>query len=101
MLKKISGLLVWALMANVGVAAQEAIPRQVFVPYWSISDGYESTFRLHNNLLHESLLVRPVLLSPAGTRTELPVVEVGPLEVATVNVRAALGQARRHTRRTG
>jgi hypothetical protein len=92
MLKKVGGLLVCAVVTGSVLAAPEAIPRQVFSSYWSVLEGHESTFQLHNNLLHERLRVRPVLLAPTGTRTELPLVEIAPLERAAVSVGAALAQ---------
>jgi hypothetical protein len=64
---------------------------QVFSPFWKVGAGWSSVVELHNNLKGNPLTVRPVLLSPAGQRTELPMVQIQPLSNAAIDIGSAIG----------
>jgi hypothetical protein len=66
------------------------VAQHVYSPYWTIGYGHESVMHLHNNLIDEPLGVTVTLLSPAGARTALPAIQIGPLGNASIDLRRAL-----------
>jgi hypothetical protein len=75
----------WLLLAN-----PDSILRRAVSPYWTCADGYNSVVQVHNSLTAKPLLVRPILLSPDGTRTELSPIEIGPLGNSSLDINHAL-----------
>ncbi len=73
----------------------------MFNPYWTTYYGHQSTIQLHNNLVDKPVSVRPVLLSQQGARTELPLVTLGPLANASIDVAQALAAIGRPDLRVG
>jgi hypothetical protein len=56
---------------------------------------------LHNNLVAQSIVVQPVILSPDGIRTELDAIQLGPLQNASVDIGNALANTGARAARSG
>ncbi len=57
---------------------------------WRLDGNFDSRLNLKNVLLKQSLTVVPVLIMADGTRFPLPVVELSPAGVATINITDAM-----------
>ncbi len=82
-------------------AASDPNLRRVFCSYWTTQDGYTSVVELHNNLIGQSIVVQPVLLSPAGVRSELDPIQLGPLQNASLDLGTALAKTSARGLRSG
>jgi hypothetical protein len=76
---------------NTSVKSTGAGTIQVFSPFWKVGAGWSSVVELHNDLKGNPLIVRPILLSPVGQRTELAMLKIQPLSNAAVDIGAAIG----------
>ena len=70
--------------------AQDPSLKRLYVPYWTVADGYQSIVQLHNNLINDAILVRPVILTADGRQINLSDVRLGALENASINIGQAL-----------
>jgi len=67
-----------------------AVAQEQFLPYWTTEVGWSSEIQLRNNQLSGDLTVTPFLRSTDGTETALQPVIIGPKNVATVHIDAAI-----------
>ncbi len=49
-------------------AKWEPKPQQVFVPYWTLEPGWNTTLEIRNNVAQREISVQPVLRTAAGVK---------------------------------
>src|SRR5581483_1020434 len=74
-------------------AKWEPKPQQVFVPYWTLEPGWNTTLEIRNNVAQREISVQPVLRTAAGVEVPLPVVSVSSDHVVSINLREAAAAA--------
>src|SRR5581483_4156962 len=74
-------------------AKWEPKPQQVFVPYWTLEPGWNTTLEIRNNVTQRDISVQPVLRTAAGVEVPLPVLSVSSDHVVSINLREAAAAA--------
>jgi hypothetical protein len=90
----VSILCVLALVQPIGLpdpkAQTSAPPSVLFVPFWKINDGFETTLVLRNRHIRASVTVTPVLYADEGRILRLPTFTLSPNSVQMVSLSGTL-----------
>jgi hypothetical protein len=71
-------------------AKWEPNAQELFLPYWTVEQGWSTELEIRNNVAWRDLIVTPILRTAGGAEITLQAVSVPPEHVASVDVRQAL-----------